>query len=349
MTALCIYFGSSLIHNNYYKYNAGWQNYFEFNKIRAEIVDTPKIQYNSKVLEKIDWSDNDYLMFKSGFFSGSSVFSTENLKKFSYYSSVKLQPYHTLKNITELLGKNFFLEISYILILFLIIILWSYNQKKFFFFFIIWEILVIVYLSIFMKLPLRVGYPVFMFIGLTLILLSHIQTYLMFKNKIFLSINYKFICVFILILSFAFSSQVGDLLKESRINVIKSRAIVANLNKIYQLNPEGIFIHLAATLPIEDVSPFISGQKLPPINIIWLGWTSDSPISLDFMRNLGIKDLYLDIPKRNDVYLVMKQEELLFYKQYMMEHYGKCVNSEEVLDRISYRKGKIFRVHYCDN
>jgi hypothetical protein len=55
------------------------------------------------------------------------------------------------------------------------------------------------------------------------------------------------------------------------------------------------------------------------------------------------------MPKRNDIYLVMKQEELLFYKQYMMEHYGKCVNSEEVLDRISYRKGKIFRVHYCDN
>jgi hypothetical protein len=81
--ALC--FGLNIINRIVWTTNEDWSEFYHFNKLRSKLSGNNPLDYLEEdeltnVLESVDWSRNDYYMFKTFYFLDQDVFNAEKLK-----------------------------------------------------------------------------------------------------------------------------------------------------------------------------------------------------------------------------------------------------------------------------
>ncbi len=335
--ALCTFFLSQVTTNLYYGSHPAWIDYFDFNKIRGSLHDTPLLTWDENtrsILSKINWSENDFTMFASWFYTDRKIFSTDALKTFVKYRHVEAPLTLSLQKTFVKFSQSFSEELIYILLLFIFLILLSQKNKirVFLLMLLLWYVIVSIYLINFVRFPPRVAIPAFLFLSLSLVLFSEVRPSPWFQNNRILS---KIIIISSIILFIIFS-PLHNSFSDSRTNDSNHRQFITVLTTLKELNPEGIFVTWGASLKYEDCSPFVTKKELPEINILGLGWRINSPPYLDFLKKLKIVDLYEAIATRKDLYLITKEELLPLYEEYMIEHYGKEVKLRSLLTLYNY-------------
>jgi hypothetical protein len=342
LSALCVFLGSSVTNNLYYHSAPAWQDYFEFNKVRGSLHGTPKIfvdeEDKSNFLKKINWSENDYAMFSSWFYTDRSRFSTNALKIFAKQSKSALSFKDNLDaTIASFMtfNKSFQGKIIYgVTLLSILLTLTSKTKKYFLLGYIIWNFIIILYLINYVRFPPRVGVPLFFCLSLSLLLFGEIPFFAFLTKKLFqknlVKTITKMITIVFLVWVLIFA-PVQETLTYSRKNAINHQQFISILETLKKVNSEGIFVVWGASLKYEYCSPFTTIAQLPKLKLIGLGWRVNSPPHREWLKKLKIDDLYQAIATRNDIYLITTENLMALYEQYMLEHYGKVVKLKSLL------------------
>lgn len=106
-----------------------WNNYIEFNEVRANLIDfgLPDYYENREFYESVGWSENDYNIFKTYSFPEHEKFSTDNLHKIYDYKQSINKSNLGIKTIIEKIGGIIKTNIATILCMIFIILIFVYN------------------------------------------------------------------------------------------------------------------------------------------------------------------------------------------------------------------------------
>jgi hypothetical protein len=348
MSAIIIFSSFNYLNNVYYlKSSPNWQDYFNFLPPLALVLITADKIPDSELkdaLEKVNWSDNDYLMLNYWFYTDTRVFSTENLQNFSDSRPIKISLWQGLKNTFKNLREEWLLEIKYLALLSIFLMLFAPKQRLFFTFFIFWQFSIMYYLINYQYFPFRVAESMFAFTAFFLILCAELSPFIKIGKKIILRINEHLIVTCLIMLAvLSTPNAIKSLRYESNRNHILSNQLIETLQEMYNLNKSGIFIQQASALNWRKLSPFVSKQDLPKLNFIWLAWQINSPPYLELLQKLKIDDLPSAIATRKDIYLITSEPYLSYYQKYMQEHYNQDVKMESILTINPKSKTKIFK------
>jgi hypothetical protein len=338
VSALCIFLGSSIINNLYYQFSPAWKDYFEFNQVRGSLHGTPKLAWSDElpgILKKVNWSDNDYYIFESWFFNDSTTFSKDAIKTIDKLHNPKNKITYIWKiRASELIQFSQSVKGRIIYLLFILnvfFVLFSSNKVKYFTLLLsAWYLSICFYLLIYVRLPLRVFLPSFLFISLSLLIFSGNQFFPLLQNNLFPKIRHRIMVISFIVFLVVFA-PVQEMLIESLNNSTNNQQLSSVFKTLKAVNSEGIFVVWGSSLKYEDVSPFARSKELPKIKLIGLGWMINSPPYVERLRQLDIDDLYQAIATRNDLYLIASDSLVSLYEQYMLEHYGKVVKLRSLL------------------
>lgn len=158
---------NNLLRDNSYK------NFKEYNKVRGQFHGFPVAEKNIgnvDILKYNNWTDNDYAMFMDWTFLDENKFSVDKIKKIFEYSL----PPEKEKSIGQLLSKGMEKIVKkYDTYLFfwgalLLLIIITYNSRQLLlpFTYYIYIFFCGVYMTVFLRFPGRIGYPILLICGL---------------------------------------------------------------------------------------------------------------------------------------------------------------------------------------
>lgn len=327
--------------SNYIK-SAELKSYQEFNTIRGKFHGFPvsDINTNNKViLEKNNWSENDYLMLKNWMFWDESKYNINTLSNIFTYSMNITEQNINLTNICYALNQ-LLKHYKYYIIVLIILILYSFNkldQKHF--------VLILLYMTyfflgaltfeLFYRFPERLAVPLF-------ILSIFILLYLLKNQKQDYPFNIKkrtilFIAIII----------ISPLFNNTKHKVVASERSWENtylmFNYLQTNYSEYIFVNQAGT-PLSNpiLSPF--EEFTYNLQIIDGGWPIFSPYFYFQLEKFGLtkgEDIYLFLLNHDNVLFAGNNTGAMLIKKFIEEKYGKKCNSIQIDDLKSF---KIYRI-----
>lgn len=112
-----------------------------------------------------------------------------------------------------------------------------------------------------------------------------------------------------------------------------------------------LLISWGAAFPADYIKPFEDISYLKRIHIFSLGTHQLTPEARVVLRKLSISDLYMAIAERPDVYLLIGRRynfmETKWYETYMIEHYGKQIQWQEIDSPFNQLNGsKLFKASF---
>lgn len=86
-----------------------------------------------------------------------------------------------------------------------------------------------------------------------------------------------------------------------------------------------VFVVIGSGLELRWMSPLENGALLEELQLVTLGWATHSPHYLDSLAQHGIQDIYLDLARRDDLYLIASSTAARAYAVFLRERYGQIV------------------------
>ncbi len=314
---------------NTYLYQQELSDFINQNSYRGKAQEYSSIQEDSTnliaTLEEINWSKNDYDMFKNWFFSDTTIYNTKSYKKLSSnkmtYDIKKIQPVFHLAKDRELI-------IFMVCFIILAFAFFFKNIKKhllFSFLLFAYMVAIIAAITFFLKIP---PYRVLMTVYLaTLLSLLILKIYTQDNTFRFSSFTKNVLILFVFLIG---SYRIYSSLKISEELQRWSRELEV---KVSRLNSDRnqFFVSWGGGFPFEYISLRDNKLDMDKLNIFTLGTGQNTQLSKDFLKKRGINDIYKGIINQ-DVLLFVEESESVdrigMYKEYMKQHYS--INPKDI-------------------
>jgi hypothetical protein len=329
----------------YYDADAGWRNFYEYNKVRVKFNDEAWVRYSPEMaylFREVGWSENDFEMLNSWFFDDENRYSLQALQHvLTQYSWRESRV--SADMFASSIAAVFFDRESLALFLVLPILVFCMERRTVNFA-VVGGMLamagaLIAYLILFSKTPpSRVYVPTLAFPLAVAACLSHGSTYLppeRFRTWLRMVFSQpagwrralrfpltKYVSVLVLL------AMCTGVASGSYQQYRRSRERIKSSNQLYDLlssidaSDDKLFICWAATFPYEALRPFDTLKSMEDLHLLVLGWPQKTPLHYRMKQRFGIRDLAEAIYRRNDLYLVAHPYYLGLYEQYIREHFG---------------------------
>jgi hypothetical protein len=353
-----------LYYNNYDK----TIQFYSFNSARGEILDKEALESFSEIerksiLDRVGWTENDYQMFIHWFFMNQEIYHTKVFEEL-----VKFRPSRNLRSFIKYTfnektteGIKDIIKLPIIIHLFLAlfatsICYFSFEKLLFASIVYIWFFIIYLLIGFFFRTP-----PERVFIVMTCATAISFFTIPIINpsKEILAAISSNFIKLLLVLIGLY---PIQKILRDNRYTMLHSWTQYENSN--YQrealqsaienlksrLNVK-LLISWGAAFPADYIKPFEDISYLKRIHIFSLGTHQLTPEARAVLRKLSISDLYMAIAERPDVYLLIGRHynfmEMKWYETYMIEHYGKQIQWQEIDSPFNQLNGsKLFKASF---
>ncbi len=304
-----------------YAQSDDWKEYMHWSSVQAyyHAYDIVNYEKNKEYYSTLGWSENDYTMLTTWFYTDEQRFSTEAvagvltsaLKKNLSREGV----FFTLNTLAKQLS-----EYSLELLIFLefqLFIFVSVVRKKGRLFaygsLLVLGALLMLYLAFLgRQLPSRFVYPLLLTISIYGLYLFPQDS----NNDTFSSKGIAILCAVPMIF---FVVQWAAFARLNDVRIAQYAAILSSL-------PKGkLIFNWDSSLPMHWTSIFDTLHDYRERDIAGNGWPQRSPYDRALFAKYGIHDVYSDAVDNPNVYLVALPEYLEILKKYLAEHYHKEV------------------------
>jgi hypothetical protein len=314
-----------------YERDAGWKGFYEFNALRAKFNDYGLTRFDSKtekIFSEVNWSQNDYRMLKSWFSADRDVFSTAKMKAvLSHFPSYRSWNMADLsRTFRGLMRDPGFRNSILLAILFISILKFRAHYRWLIYCTVFMIFSLTVYQALFLKLAVRVLYPMISFL-LGLMFFYADNDWQLARGRGLSRWHLKTVWVYcsLLLIGVAICSSVGYSYERGQFFASRNK----ELNKsIRDLNPQRhqLFVIWPISFPYVALSPFQPMRELSDFRMLGLGWPGQSPIVWNILKEFEIGDLHKALYEKQNVLLVNREGRNELYKRYVREHYGVDVD-----------------------
>lgn len=315
--------------DQYYFSKSNWKIYQEFNTARYKIQDNELERFISDNINKTNWSQVKFKLFDSYNFVDFNSFSGSELN--SLIEQINFKESKITINFNDLLNrwKAFALYFYMIFAAALVLIFYSILnlstqnhkfQKKlidfiWYYLFISTWIVFILYISIFLRLPERVVFPIIssLIYGIVLFEFRN-KTYAQNNNeKIFLKI-FQYLSIVLIFISVQIDF---NKMYELRKNPAYVSFWSEQKNSLLQINSGKILIGNASQVKSLWSNPYIINEEIRRLNFLPLGWYSFSPYWNKRAEIIGLKNksILTEFNENSNLYWLSDDE----YTQYLIE------------------------------
>lgn len=338
-------FGMHAAHQRYYNSDPAWREFLVFNPYRVKFNDYCWTRYTDEtkpVFDGVHWSENDHDMIRNQYFDDPQVFGRQTLQAIvegypwaqNTFSLRKMADWwnEILRNV----------RLWPIWALIPLQIWWARDRRFAISHFLILTVsldAVICGLMFLKNPPGRVYYPLVAFQGLYSLYLMRCCTASAEKNTELSSVSepppidvrssqwqqmqyQSFVsgalCAIAVIGLCAGQYKAH---RDSRKAVKANRLLHENLAMVDPRESD-LFVCWGCDFPYESILPLESNDVLRRLNILTLGWTQQSPVNDAVKEHFGIRDLTLSLMDNPNVYLLVQDSELDYYRTYIHEHFG---------------------------
>ncbi len=322
-----------------YRYNS-WSNFLEFNAKRAMFVDYGILAYapkeaQIKALQSANWTVNDYYMLMNWFFAEESLYNVENFDK----AIKELPAYKYSIRLDELIENQIriytYFRVTLASFIFFLGLCFCKKQD------IILCITIFVFLFValigvhyFLKAPpLRVFLPAFCFIAILPMMFLHLT----WNNLIshYVRLTGILIAFLVIILKTYYVSELDEPINETAKNREKNLKQLVNILSS-NLGQETILVAWRESFPYELILPFSDLSAFArKLRIIGLGTSQQTPDTKKVMQRFGINNIYIDLIRKDNIFLVANSQLVALYCQYMKEHYNLDVVGDFIIANTS--------------
>ena len=305
-----------LIHSYYENSDDSIREYREYSNVRERVHGRPHLYWDETMsadLEKIGWSENDLLMFRSWNYADKNIFSKKSLEEI-----LKIRTFSTFDTweILKTVIKRDWRFIPVFLCLLLVVLL-MYPHKKVFLFIsvlILWYTALVFLLATFMRFPTRIAYG---FYCASLINIGMVPVLLGFK--VYIKNSYARMAMFVVALTCMYIAyNASEIIKKFS----GSWEYQAQFTRLTELDPEALYIVWGSSMAIDQYPAKLSPKSVPRLNIVFLAWPTFSPYHYEMLERYGLNDLYVDMLDKNDIYLVAQEWRIDLLKKFMRKHYN---------------------------
>ena len=314
---------------NNYLYQEEFSDFITQNNYRGKAqeysskeADSPELQ---TTLKEINWSKNDYDMFKNWFFSDTTLYNTGSYIKLS--SNIMTYDIKKLETLLELTKDREF--ILFIIHFGVLVFAFSFKHIKkhllLSFFIVAYMIIAIVTITFFLKAP---PYRILMIIYLTALLnLLVLKIYTQDNKLEFSSLTKGVLILFLFLIG---SYRVYSSLKITEELQRWSTELEDKINSL-DLNSKPLIISWGGGFPFEYISLRDNDIDFEKLDVFALGTGQNTTLSYEFLEKRNIKNIYKDILTKNVLLFVEEHEtidRISMYKTFMNEHYN--INPEDI-------------------
>ena len=303
----------------YYNRDPEWKDFFAVNALKSRFIDWRHTAYNDEtkyIFDEVNWSRNDYYILLTWFFADESLYSKENLEKVSsIFPAYKtyMSPGDVLQQFRTIISKMFFLLL--IALLFSFYVSADNRSRATILSTLLLIFMVMIFLIVTKRLPLRVYHPMFSFLIVTCLYLTDkgIDFSLTGLGKI------KIILLLIIVTGLIPVFQKH--LITGRKNIYNNRQFKKTISEI-KPREDQLFVVWGATLPYEHILPFDTMEFMKNFKLISLGTTLRTPVTKARMKEFSITDIYKALYEKDNVFLIVNNMRYLYYyTQYVLEHF----------------------------
>lgn len=321
------------IDRSFYNQDPGWEYYRSMNRLRSEIVDYKLLEQQGpekliEVLEKVGWSENDYIMLKNWFFMDSSRYNPTNFEE-ALSMVPRVKDNLPTSYIKEYLKKS--LTNPYVMAVLIAVLSVAFLRRKRFkhwllllygpLAFILVSLFIVIY---FKEAPERVLFPLSLFSLAIAMPFAGVPPKEAKPSKIQ---DFLLVVPFILAASLFFSEFRREQLK------FKQFEEMSRVNEMIVLdhlvpNDDKLFVVWSAGYPWRSILPFGDLGYLENFRTLSLGSSQQSPDSRSMLEYFEIEDLYRAIAEDDRIWIHVgsKRQNLMEnYRSYMLEHYNMKV------------------------
>ncbi len=318
--AIVVAIGTETTQRSFYQSHHDWQKYFTYNAVRGALHGYPKlISFDEKpsLYKSIGWSANDRDMFRLWFFTDPLRYSYANLQKIvADMPPLKKTTMGSFDAITSIISQ-WPLQVCLVLAVAICQTFMMCGRRRYFSFaYLLYVFLILMYFTMFARLPNRVAMPVLICVLLCIVFWgsSSIKKNIQVSGRI---------NVVMLLLVFFSGTILFKLSDESSMNIRRQIALQSRIEELRKLGPHAVFVLWSGDMELHSMNPLrIPHNDLRSLNFVGLGWRTHSPEFNYHLAKLCLSDLYKDIAFKQNVYLISGQSRVPYYEQYLKEHYG---------------------------
>ena len=320
---LCIRYDRS-----YYSRDPAWREFIEYNTIRGQLHDYPKLTFNEQtkpVFEKIGWDENDFLMFHHRFFSDRIVYSKEKLafvndtlrNSRSVRDTLAIIVVRTMENAVPVIVTFFFLLLS---------LIWTPgNQRRVIYIVAMTAMVLCIYFAYSARLPFRIYFPMVFFVNALCIVFNGDFPYSKITQGSKKRRYFTYAAVVLLVV-FLLPVQLWIIHSTGTTNLKKNSQLRKELQLLSPGQDNLYVVWGADAITFSGTSPFSDLSEFANRNFVFSGRLND-PHGEPILRRLGIDNVYLAFEECRHIFLVMNDNgeypEML--KQFILRHYRKKV------------------------
>ena len=331
----------------YYSTKTDWKIYQEFNKARYTIQDNELERFISFNLQKTSWSKERFKLFDSYNFVDFDSFNGNELNNL-----IKDVNYNELKvsiNINDLIKRWNTYTINFYYIFFGSIILIVYSiisqlSQRFklkrrvistiylIIFICIW-ILIVIYITTFLRLPERIVFPILSTLIYGTILFE-------FKNSFLRSVPSETLSLKILQIGASILIFVGIVIDYHKMFSLRSNPAYFSFwseqkISLREINKNKILIGNASQVKSIWSNPYTIDKELRELNFLPLGWYTFSPYWNKRAEKLGLasKSILLELNKNPNCYWLSDDEYTSYLINFNLEINGTELKTDKIFNK----------------
>ncbi len=316
---------AALLDTWYYKSNANWASFAKYKWLVSQFNDFDRVHYNAAtkwVFDRVGWSQTDFEIFRSAFYSNPGLFSLEKVsaivKEFPFAPSASIGS--LISELARCLSSDHFLQCA--LLLFFATQALVRGRKNLFVISVLSGSILIqfgclLYVGRFID---RVYLPQLSFLSITALCLTTRQPQIT-KPRIAISLT----CLLVL-----FGCLAGLIYPQE---IERSRSYTEWNSKLKTFVQDStrprsaIFLAWGTAFPW-FLRPLDSLDPYPPLAIYGIGATTRSVYNERWSQIFRIEDIYRDLIKRRDIFIFAAAGEIDLLSRYLREHYHEDVSFE---------------------
>jgi len=290
-SSLLIVCASMVFDSYYYSTDPQWKEYSGFNAVRGQLNGYPKLVYNEQTQDaytRVGWNRNDFLMFKNKFFYDRDIFSTEKLTSINNALRNKRTPGEMAGVLSQAIVTNRIILCAGALFLVLSILSIARNERKFIVITVAMAAGICIVLAYSARLPFHVFIPIAFFVNvINAVLLSYSPA----ENAVEIP-RYRTVAqaAIIVLLVLLLSVQIFVLHRWSDANRTSSLVLTKKIRYLSSWKNALVFVCGKNSLDIRYTPPFSDLQEYRNVNVLFSGWSINSPLSEKLMAKYGIDD-----------------------------------------------------------
>ncbi len=329
-----------LFNSYWYDHDPGWRAFNQFDKERVEFQDYRITEYTDRTkpyFDSVGWTQNDYRMFLSWYYTDAEVFSAEKVRELKSHfprigSGNKTMSYESVTQFLFSYGGKAFLAFYLALLLFvplpsLRILLFQLGLFLGFFAFLIY----------FFRAPDHVVVPLLVLLLNTAIY----HTSADINDFIPARRNWKLLTGMVFLAVIASSDLYA--LKHFHQENLHNQEEERTLNDyVRRLNPSDGQLYVISNFPYELFDGLDNFLVFKSFHIFEMAVYGRSPVASKMMDHFHVKDLLMDIVDKPNMFLVCTGEEGMMYQTYMKEKRQMTVYPELYFNCPYF---KVYRIH----